>query len=57
MLHGLPTFRASDGDSRAAFLHRCSACLSPITRAMRWPQYSGTEIPMATSFNPMCPCV
>ena len=23
---------------------------------MRRPQYSGTEMPMATSFSPMCPC-
>ena len=54
--HSMSTLRASGGGSRVAFMHRSSAFLSPITRAIRRPQYSGTEMPMATSFSPMWPC-
>ena len=54
--HKTSTLRASCGGSRVAFMHRCSAFLLPITRAINRPQYSGTEMPMATSFSPMWPC-
>jgi len=48
-----PTLKASEGDSKTAFLQRSSACLSPITRAIRRPQYNGTEMPIATSLSPI----